>query len=93
MLQDRQDKSAVGFDYHHEAQKHSSQKDYANGFGGKFGVANDRQDKSAVGFEHVEKLSKHASQTGSSLFFKTLKNFLLIIFIIHKLGMEKIEKF
>ena len=44
-----------------------SQTDYANGFGGKFGVASERQDKSAVGFDHVEKLSKHSSQTGKSL--------------------------
>lgn len=38
--------------------------DYAQGFGGKFGVQQDRQDRSAVGWEHVEKTEKHASQKG-----------------------------
>lgn len=57
-------KSAVGFDYQPEIEKHSSQKDYAKGFGGKYGIAEDRKDKSAVGFDHVEQLSKHSSQVG-----------------------------
>lgn len=43
-------------------EKHSSQKDYATGFGGKFGVQNDRVDKSAVGWDHIEKVEKHESQ-------------------------------
>ena len=42
-----------------------SQKDYATGFGGKFGVQNDRKDKSAVGWDHVEKVEKHDSQKGT----------------------------
>lgn len=47
--------------------KHVSQKDYASGFGGKFGVQKDRQDKSAVGWDHVEKVEKHESQKGKLL--------------------------
>lgn len=43
-------------------EKHSSQKDYATGFGGKFGVQSDRVDKSAVGWDHIEKVEKHESQ-------------------------------
>merc|ERR1711874_903696 len=43
-------------------EKHSSQKDYSTGFGGKFGVQSDRVDKSALGWEHVEKVEKHESQ-------------------------------
>lgn len=39
--------------------------DYAQGFGGKFGVQQDRQDRSAVGWEHVEQTEKHSSQKGS----------------------------
>ena len=35
---------AVGHDYHAALNKHASQKDYASGFGGKYGVQ-DRQDK------------------------------------------------
>ena len=35
---------AVGHDYHAALNKHASQKDYATGFGGKYGVQ-DRQDK------------------------------------------------
>lgn len=60
---DRIDKSAVGFEYHHESEKHSSQKDYSKGFGGKYGIAGESKDKSAMGFDHVEQLSKHSSQT------------------------------
>jgi cortactin len=59
---DRVDKSAVGFNYNTETEKHPSQVDYAKGFGGKYGVSQDRKDKSAVGFDHVEQLSKHSSQ-------------------------------
>lgn len=58
------DKSAVGHDYVTPLQKHESQRDYATGFGGKFGVQSDRQDKSAVGWDHVEKAQKHQSQKG-----------------------------
>lgn len=46
----------------HIVEKHSSQKDYATGFGGKFGVQSDRVDKSAVGWDHIEKVEKHESQ-------------------------------
>ena len=38
----RMDKSAVGHDYIAKVDKHESQKDYAKGFGGKFGVQTDR---------------------------------------------------
>lgn len=47
-------------------EKHTSQKDYVTGFGGKFGVQKDRQDKSALGWDHVEKVEKHESQKGKS---------------------------
>lgn len=47
---DRQDKSAVGWEYHEAPQKHESQTDHKVGFGGKFGVQTDRMDKSAVTF-------------------------------------------
>ena len=43
-------------------EKHSSQKDYATGFGGKFGVQSDRIDISAVGWDHIDKVEKHESQ-------------------------------
>lgn len=43
-------------------EKHSSQIDYASGFGGKFGVQSDRVDKSALGWDHIEKVEKHESQ-------------------------------
>lgn len=43
-------------------EKHSSQMDYATGFGGKFGVQSDRVDKSALGWNHIEKVEKHESQ-------------------------------
>lgn len=56
------DKSAVNWDYKGRAEKHASQKDYASGFGGKFGVQADRQDKCAVGWDHIEKVDKHESQ-------------------------------
>lgn len=39
------DQSAVGHDYIAKLEKHESQKDYATGFGGKFGVQTDRVDK------------------------------------------------
>ncbi|KAL5963156.1 Hematopoietic lineage cell-specific protein [Taenia solium] len=66
---DRMDKSAVGTDYHSEAAKHSSQKDYSKGFGGRYGVQTDRQDKAAVGYEHHEELSKHSSQKDYAMGF------------------------
>jgi cortactin len=37
--------SAAGWDYEAKVEKHESQKDYAKGFGGKYGVDKDRQDK------------------------------------------------
>lgn len=37
--------SAANYSYAGTTEKHSSQKDYTSGFGGKFGVQKDRQDK------------------------------------------------
>uniref|UniRef100_A0A667ZNR8 Cortactin n=1 Tax=Myripristis murdjan TaxID=586833 RepID=A0A667ZNR8_9TELE len=54
--------SAMGFDYQGKTEKHESQKDYAKGFGGKFGVETDKVDKSAVGFEYQGKTERHESQ-------------------------------
>lgn len=45
MQADRMDKSAVGHDYVAKVEKHVSQTDYAQGFGGKYGVQTDRVDK------------------------------------------------
>lgn len=59
------DSSAVTHEYVGKVEKHASQKDYATGFGGKFGVQADRQDKSAAGWDHVEKVEKHESQKGN----------------------------
>ena len=42
---DRMDKSAVGHEYEGKTDKHASQRDYAAGFGGKYGVQKDRIDK------------------------------------------------
>jgi cortactin len=39
------DKSAVGHEHIEKVEKHASQKDYATGFGGKYGVQSDRVDK------------------------------------------------
>lgn len=44
---------------------HASQKDYAQGFGGKYGVQTDRKDKSAAGWEDREQLQQHESQKGA----------------------------
>lgn len=41
---------------------HPSQRDYSEGFGGKFGIQHDRKDLSAHDYDHLEKLSKHSSQ-------------------------------
>ena len=54
----------AGWDYHADLSKHESQKDYATGFGGKFGVQKDRQDKSAAGWNEKTELAKHESQKG-----------------------------
>ena len=64
VMEDRQDKSAMGWEYSEKVAKHDSQKDYKTGFGGQFGVQNDRQDKSAVGWDHSQKVDKHNSQKG-----------------------------
>lgn len=56
--------SAVSWDHKETIEKHTSQKDYSSGFGGKFGVETDRVDKSAVGWDHVEQVPKHESQKG-----------------------------
>lgn len=55
---------AATYDSVEKLQKHSSQKDYATGFGGKYGVQKDRQDKCAVGWDHRETIEKHESQKG-----------------------------
>lgn len=56
--------SAAGWDHREQIEKHSSQKDYSVGFGGKYGVQEDRQDRSAVGWDHQEKMQHHQSQKG-----------------------------
>ena len=56
--------SAVAADHVEQLSKHASQKDYATGFGGKYGVQKDRQDKSSVGYDYQAKLEQHASQKG-----------------------------
>lgn len=61
--------SAVGWEHIEKLEKHASQKDYATGFGGKFGVQKDHQDKSAVGWDHVEKTAKHESQKDYAIGF------------------------
>lgn len=70
-------------------EKHASQKDYAKGFGGKFGVQEDRKDKSAVGWEYKENLAKHESQMGlknnKQSFFKSLCK-LQILVVDHSVG-------
>ncbi|KAL2300037.1 hypothetical protein Nmel_010801 [Mimus melanotis] len=58
---------AVGHEYVAHVEKHSSQTDAAQGFGGKFGVQRDRADKSALGFEYKGEVEKHSSQKGKSL--------------------------
>lgn len=62
MQNDRQDKSAMGWEHVEQVEKHESQKDYKSGFGGQYGVQADRQDKSAVGWDHQEKVEQHESQ-------------------------------
>lgn len=51
--------------YAGKVDKHASQKDYAKGFGGKYGVELDRKDKSALGWDEKMVLSKHGSQIGN----------------------------
>merc|ERR1711935_443428 len=44
--------------------KHESQKDYAKGFGGKFGVQTDRKDKSALSYDdQPEKIGTNYERT------------------------------
>lgn len=50
---------------------HPSQRDYSDGFGGKFGVQHDRRDQSALDYDHLEKLSKHTSQEISHKIIKS----------------------
>ncbi|KOB68717.1 putative cortactin, partial [Operophtera brumata] len=78
--QDRMDKSAMGHDYvgktekhsaagweHRETvEKHSSQKDYSSGFGGKYGVQTDSQDAAALGWDQLQHTAPHDSQKGTS---------------------------
>jgi len=80
LQEDRQDKSALGWEHREQTAKHVSQTgvkivylkcknyfliDYKTGFGGKFGVQTDRKDASAAGWEEHGQLSKHESQTGT----------------------------
>uniref|UniRef100_A0A8D2QDU7 Cortactin n=1 Tax=Zonotrichia albicollis TaxID=44394 RepID=A0A8D2QDU7_ZONAL len=60
---ERQDPSAVGFDYKEKLAKHESQQDYSKGFGGKYGVQKDRMDKNAATFEDIEKPSSTYQKT------------------------------
>lgn len=46
---------------------HASQKDYAVGFGGRYGVQKDNMDKCAAGWDEKVELSKHESQKGNFL--------------------------
>lgn len=59
------DKSAFGHDFIGKVEKHASQKDYSEGFGGKFGLQKDRVDKSALGFDYKSQVEKHESQNAS----------------------------
>lgn len=73
--------SAVSWDHKEKIEKHSSQKDYSSGFGGKFGVESDRQDRSAVGWDHIEKVNKHDSQKGLlQIYYQSFFRKLLRIF-------------
>lgn len=56
--------SAAGWEHKEQIEKHSSQKDYSVGFGGKFGVQDDRKDASALGWDHKEDNQTHDSQKG-----------------------------
>ena len=67
----------MGHDYQAPLVKHASQKDYATGFGGKYGVQGVK-DKSAVGWDHVEKVDKHDSQKGMNIFLAFASLFALI---------------
>ena len=58
------DSSAKSHEFIMNVEKHASQVDHSQGFGGKFGVQTDRQDKSAAGWDHIEKVDKHESQKG-----------------------------
>ncbi len=74
----------MGWDHVEKVEKHESQKDYKQGFGGEFGVQSDRVDKSAVGWDHVESLNKHESQKGDiSLSSVAIKK--LIIMHVYRL--------
>lgn len=57
------DSSAMGHDYIGKVEKHTSQKDYSDGFGGKFGVQKDRMDKCAVGFQEQSKVGTNYAKT------------------------------
>uniref|UniRef100_G3UQJ0 SH3 domain-containing protein n=1 Tax=Meleagris gallopavo TaxID=9103 RepID=G3UQJ0_MELGA len=61
--------SALGFEYKGEVEKHSSQKDYSKGFGGRYGVERDKVDKAAVGFDYKSQAEKHDSQKDYSVGF------------------------
>ncbi|XP_041935548.1 hematopoietic lineage cell-specific protein isoform X1 [Alosa sapidissima] len=54
--------SAMGYDYKAEVKEHASQKDYAKGFGGKYGVEKEKMDRAAMGYEYKGQTEKHQSQ-------------------------------
>ncbi|XP_028256467.1 src substrate protein p85-like isoform X1 [Parambassis ranga] len=54
--------SAMTYAYKGEVQQHGSQKDYAKGFGGKYGVEKDKVDKAALGYDYKGETEKHQSQ-------------------------------
>uniref|UniRef100_A0A8B9RL44 Src substrate cortactin-like n=1 Tax=Astyanax mexicanus TaxID=7994 RepID=A0A8B9RL44_ASTMX len=54
--------SAMNYEYKGEVDQHASQKDYAKGFGGKYGVQKERVDKAALGYDYKGETEKHQSQ-------------------------------
>ncbi len=52
----------MGYEHREEMAKHASQKDYAVGFGGKYGVQKDRMDASSAGYNEMESGGQHESQ-------------------------------
>lgn len=43
-------------------EKHTSQKDYSRGFGGRYGIEKDKRDKAALGYDYKGETEKHESQ-------------------------------
>ena len=61
--------SALSHEHMEKLSSHASQKDYAQGFGGRYGVQKDHVDKSAMGYDYAGKTEKHASQKGTFTVF------------------------